>query len=133
MKNFVTTALAFVTLSIPALAFSGVSNAQVFDEVCSKEPNSTVCKEVKAQETGDKNPLFGPDGFITFIINLMSAIVGIASVIMIVLAGFKMVTSGSNPQDVSNAREMVIYAIAGVIIAVSAQLIVRLFLEKLGG
>lgn len=133
MKSLITAAFAFVTLSVSVLAFSGVSSAQVFDEVCSKEPNSTVCKEVKAQESGDKNPLFGPDGFITFIINLMSVIVGIASVIMIVLGGFKMVTSGSNPQDVNNAREMVIYAIVGVILAVSAQLIVRLFLEKLGG
>ncbi len=109
-----------------------IANAQVFNDVCSKAPNSTVCKEVKAQESGNKNPLFGPDGVITFIINLMSAIVGIASVIMIILGGLKMVTSGSNPQDVGNAREMVIYAVVGAVLAVTAQLIVRLFLEKIG-
>ena len=112
------------------------ASAQVFDEVCTNSnltEQPTVCKEVQAQEANESNPLFGPNGIITFIINLISAIVGIASVIMIILGGFKMVTSGNNPQDVSNAREMVIYAVVGVVLAVSAQLIVRLFLEKLGG
>lgn len=132
MKRFIITTLATLTLLGGALTPTLLAQAEVFDDVCAKAPNSTVCKEVKAQQTGNRNPVFGPDGFITFIINLMSAIVGIASVIMIILGGFKMVTSGNNPQDVNNAREMVIYAVVGVIIAVSAQVIVRLFLEKLG-
>lgn len=121
--------LAFASL----LLVPAVHAADVFGDVCEGAgANSTVCKEKRAQEDGNKNPLFGPDGFITFIINLMSALVGIAAVIMIILAGLKFVTSGSNPQDVSNAREMVIYAVAGLAIAVSAQLIVRVFLEKIG-
>lgn len=110
----------------------------VFDEVCQKEPGSTVCKEKNAQVAAEGaseakgNPIFGPNGFLTFIINLMSALIGIAAVIMIIMGGLKFITSGSNPQDVNSAREMVIYAVVGVLIAVSAQLIVRLFLNKIG-
>lgn len=126
-------------MAISSFAFASlllapaVHAADVFGDVCEGAgANSTVCKEKRAQEDGDKNPLFGPDGVLTFVINLISALVGIAAVIMIILAGLKFVTSGSNPQDVSNAREMVIYAVVGLVIALSAQLIVRVFLEKIG-
>lgn len=103
------------------------------DRFSDSDPNRpTVCKEKTEQQRvvdgQEQNPLFGRDGIITFIVNLLSGIAGIIAVIVIILGGLKFVTSGSNPQDVSNAREMIIYAAIGLVIAISAQLIVRLFL-----
>jgi hypothetical protein len=124
--------LSGVTLS--SLVFSLPAFAVDVFEPCNDPAakNSTVCQSKEAQESKDRNPLFGEDGIITFIINLVSALVGIAAVITIIVAGLKFITSGSNPQDINNAREMVIYAIAGLVIVVSAQLFVRVFLEKIG-
>lgn len=118
---------------LPALVFVGQATAvDVFQPCQEGGQDSTVCESKTAQETGDRNPIFGPDGILTMVINLISAIVGIAAVIVIILAGLKFITSGTNPQDVNNAREMVIYAAVGLVVAVSAQLFVRVFLAQIG-
>jgi hypothetical protein len=120
------------SLSVACLLFMpGVVGAEdVFNGVCNLDnaQNSTVCK---SKDLGGENPLFGPKGVITTAITIVSAIVGIVAVIMIIIGGFKMVTSGNNPQDVEKARETIIYAIVGVIIAAMAQVIVQFFLKKI--
>jgi hypothetical protein len=103
-----------------------VEAADVFNKVCQEKPNSTVCQD----KEGGGNPIFGPAGILTKIVNIVTMLVGIAAVIMIILGGIKLITSGSNPQDVTVAREMILYAIVAVVIASLAQAIVRLFLNK---
>lgn len=106
-------------------------SVDVFNDVCvGSAKDSPVCKE--AQTSDGKNPLFGPDGILTYAIRLMSTIVGVAAVIALIYGGMKYITSGSNPQDVTKAREIVIYAIVGVIITALAQIIVNVFLSKVG-
>jgi heme A synthase len=111
--------------------FAGVAYkaeaANVFNDVCSERPNSTVCKDA----TSGGNPIFGNDGVLTKIVNLVTIIVGIVAVITIILAGIKFITSGSNPQEVTVAREMILYAIVAIAIAVLAQAIIRLFINRL--
>jgi hypothetical protein len=130
-------AVAIVLTTFIALP-APVNAVDAFEDVCKgAAAQSTVCKSKEEQrkensKTGEQqNPLFGESGIITMIVNLLSAIAGIIAVIVIILGGLKFITSGSNPQDISNAREMVIYAAIGLIIAVSAQLFVRLFLFKI--
>lgn len=108
-------------------AYAGAED--VFKDVCSnpEASTSTVCK---SKNLGGKNPIYGPDGILTAVINIVSLIVGIVAVIFIIIGGLKMITSGSNPQDVAKARETVIYAIVGVIIALLAQVIVQFVLKK---
>lgn len=129
--------LLFIPIaSIPAT----VSAVNVFDRgVCDNfngRPESekpTVCQDDGVNADGsvsNNNPIYGPDGVITSLINVLSIIVAIASVIIIMIAGLKFVTSGTNPQDVTNARERVIYAIVGLVVASLAQLIVRFILGK---
>ncbi len=130
--KYLTRSLASLSALSVLLFTPTVLAVDVFNDVCDGAKDATVCKEVDSQQKSDDNPIFGPEGIVTFLVNLLSGIVGIAAVIMIILGGFKMVTSGSNPQDVNNAREMVIYAVAGLIVAVSAQMIVRVFLNKIG-
>jgi len=128
----VTIFCAQFVLLFAILAPTAVSAADVL-QVCNDpaSKNSVVCKE-KAASDG-KNPIFGPDGVLTRAIEFLSVIVAIASVIVIIVAGLKYVTSGSNPQDVSKAREMILYAIVGLVIAGLAQALVRFFLNTLQG
>jgi hypothetical protein len=118
-------------LILPCIALPAhVAAVDVFERgVCSKGgdvANSSVCKD---KNLGGQNPLFGPQGVITRIINILTVVVGIAAVIVIILAGLKFITSGSNPQDISNARERIIYAVIALIIAASAQALVRYVLR----
>jgi hypothetical protein len=114
-----------------AAAQTPVYAVDVFDKnVCSRPQSSgsTVCQDKAQRDDGNgntQNPLFGPQGVLTKIINLLSVVVGIAAIIMIIWAGMRMVTSGTNPQDVSNARERIIYAAIALVVAAVAQVLVR--------
>ena len=130
--------LTLSILLVPIILVSPAFAAQVdpFDEVCKKEPNASACKEKKNTIGGtssrgdDSNPLFGPEGIMTKIINILSLIVGIVAVIGIMTAGLRFITSGSNPQQVTVAREMVLYAIVALLVAGLAQVLVRFVIGK---
>jgi hypothetical protein len=49
----------------------------------------------------------------------------------VVLAGLKFVTSGDEPQEVAKARNNVIYALVGLAIVVSADVIVTFVIGKI--
>lgn len=116
----------------------------IFDDICNDRPagdhqNSTACKTQKeilvnpAGSGDDKNPLFGADGILTKIITIISILVGIGAVIGIMLGGLKFITSGSNPQEIGKSREIILYAVIGLLVAAMAQVIVRVFLNKITG
>lgn len=50
----------------------------------------------------------------------------IAAVIMIVVAGFLFVTAGGKPEQITKARNIIIYALIGVVVAVLARGLVDL-------
>jgi hypothetical protein len=65
------------------------------------------------------------------IVNLLSALVGIVAVIMIIVGGFRYITSGGNDASVTSAKNTILYAIIGLVVVALAQLIVRFTLSKL--
>lgn len=119
-------------LALPVLAVVSPAASAVDiipSEVCGSSPearNSAVCRDNRAAGNNpNRNPVFGPNGALTAAVNILSAIVGIAAVIMIILGGLKYITSGNNPQDVANARERIIYSLVALLVAAMAQVIVR--------
>jgi len=58
-------------------------------------------------------------------------IVGIAAVIMIIVGGFRYITSGGNDASVTSAKNTILYAVIGLIVVALSQLIVRFVLGKL--
>jgi len=63
------------------------------------------------------------------VVNVMSLIVGALAVIMIIVSGFKYITSGGDSNAVASAKNTLVYAIVGVFIAVIAQFIVHEVLD----
>jgi hypothetical protein len=59
-----------------------------------------------------------------------SIVVGAISVIMIIYAGFKYITSGGSNENTNSARNILMYAVIGLVIAVIAQLIVHLVINS---
>lgn len=64
------------------------------------------------------------------VINLFSWIVGVISVIMIVVGGFKYITSGGKDSNVSGAKNTIMYALIGLVVVALAQVIVRFVLTN---
>ena len=67
---------------------------------------------------------------ITNVINLISMAVGIAAVIMIMVGGFRYITSGGDQEGIKSAKNTIMYALIGLIVVALAQVIVRFVLNK---
>ena len=67
---------------------------------------------------------------ITSVINLLSLAVGVVAVIMIIVAGFRYITSGGNEQTIATAKKTLLYALIGLAIAAVAQGIARFVLRE---
>ena len=59
------------------------------------------------------------------VVKYFSIIVGAIAVIMVIYGGFRYITSGGDSNNVSAAKNTLIYAIVGLLIVVVAQLIVH--------
>ena len=74
---------------------------------------------------------YGPkswDLLIKSITNVVAGVIGGLSTIMIIVAGIFYLTSAGNPQRMEKGKTALIYAIAGIAIAISAEAIVSMIL-----
>lgn len=70
-----------------------------------------------AHGTGQPTDLFGPAGVITTITNILLFVVGALSVIMIIIGGLRYAISGGNATAVTAAKNTILYAIVGLVVA----------------
>ncbi len=63
-------------------------------------------------------------------INIFSWIVGIISVVMIMVGGVKYITSQGSSENVTTAKNTILYAVIGLVVVALAQVIVRFVLNK---
>jgi hypothetical protein len=101
--------------------------------VYASTPQQQVCEGLGLRGSG--NDCQRPPGpsiisIMRTVINILSWIVGIAGIIMVIVAGMKYVTSGGDANGVKSAKDTLVYAIVGLIIAVLAQAIVQFVLDK---
>ena len=64
------------------------------------------------------------------IINIFSVIVGAVAVIMIIVGGFRYITSGGDSGNIGSAKNTILYAIVGLVIVAIAQAIVQFVLNE---
>lgn len=63
-------------------------------------------------------------------LNILSWVVGVVAVFMIIIGGFKFVTSGGDANNTKSARDTIIYALVGLVVVVLSQIIVRFVLKE---
>lgn len=88
-----------------------------------------VCKDDASTSTS--NPLTGRDGVVTKAVQIFAIVVGIAAVIVIILSGLRFVLSSGDAANITNAKNGLLYAIVGLVIAAFAQAIVSLVLSNI--
>lgn len=126
--------MLFMTLALMGIASGNVRAAvDVFNNsdktgVCSGDPATKpdFCKDTTVNE----NPITGPNGIMTKIIQVLAILVGITAVIMLIISGIRLSASGGDPQAVKAARTGVIYSLVGIAVAVAAQAIVTFVIGK---
>lgn len=65
------------------------------------------------------------------ILQLTFGIIGAITVLFIIITALKMVVSQGDPQAIAKARQSLIYAAIGLVITISAQLIVTFVIGRL--
>lgn len=60
------------------------------------------------------------------LIRIVFLLIIMAAVIVIVIAGFRMVASGSNPQELAKAKKAIVWAIIGLLLALMSYSIVEI-------
>ena len=75
--------------------------------------------------------LFGDTGVFKQVTNTILYIVGIVAVIMLIIGGIRYVTSGGDSKKVTDAKNTVLYAIIGLVIAFLAFAIVNFVISAL--
>ena len=78
-----------------------------------------------AQGEGTPTELFGDGSIFTTVVNIMLFIIGAISVVMLIFGGIRYTTSGGNSNSVTAAKNTIMYAIIGLIIAFLAFAIVN--------
>ncbi len=87
------------------------------------------CRNLQAEENRDR--ILGPEGILTTITQVIVYLVGIVSVIMIIIGGLRYVVSGGDSTGTASAKNTILYALIGLIVALFAQVIVSFVLSKL--
>ncbi|MBN9398454.1 hypothetical protein BGO18_00180 [Candidatus Saccharibacteria bacterium 47-87] len=113
ISYFTISALSLATLL--TVGFSANTSAQ-----------SAIQQGVEAARgNGTPSTLFGGSGVITTITNTLLFVAGALAVIMIIIGGIRYATSGGNASNVTAAKNTILYAIVGLIIAFLAFAIVN--------
>lgn len=119
MKKLFVLALAFVAV------FAAFTMATAAPALAA--PKDDVCAGVELTGGSCEPPKNGTSvqSVITDVINILSFVVGVTAVIMIIIGGFKYITSGGDSGSVTGAKNTILYAIIGLVIVAVAQVIVR--------
>jgi hypothetical protein len=78
-----------------------------------------------AQGTDQQSDLFGANGIFKTITNVLLFIIGAVSVIMLIIGGIRYVVSGGDSSAVTGAKNTILYAIVGIVVALLAYALVN--------
>lgn len=123
LKLFLGVLLVACTL---ILSGANVRAEDPLQDACSQGSDASICQNISSD-----NPIFGPKGLITRATQIITIIVGVASVIMIIIGGFRYIISTGDPNATKGAKDTILYAVIGLAIALVAQALVLFVLRRL--
>ncbi len=106
---------SLLTLTLMVLCTSSPAQAALFNA-----SKNEACKGANLSSSNSKCDSAGAADKVSTtlkrIIDLLTVIVGIAVVIVIIVSGLKLITSGGDSNAITSARNGIIYALIGLII-----------------
>ena len=140
MKKFLSS--LYVALSLLGIVAGFAPRVLAFDPFRpngAKGPDTSVCSQTDSQGNQSAvclpkesdNPILGPNGLVNKIANIFALITGIAAVIVIIIGGFEYVRSSGDSSKVNTAKDMILFAIIGLIVVVIARALVALVVSKI--
>lgn len=128
IKKYFTNALIALALVAPFALPATVSAADIKGNLCAGanlEVGNTTCDADGAESKVNTT--------ITLIIDIFSLVVGVVAVIMIIIGGLKYITSSGDSNNITSAKNTILYAIIGLVVVALAQFIVKFVLTQANG
>jgi len=126
--------LVAVPIAVPAMASAASGSGADIQSCLSQGTNLDASGSRNDCTPGTTST--APDkinSIIKTVINVFSIVVGVVAVIMIIIGGFRYITSGGDSSNVSGAKNTIIYAIIGLVVVALAQFIVQFVVNKVTG
>ena len=120
-----------ILMIIPAVSLFGASAVAPVSYAACSTPQECASQGVDSAQTGGKNTDGGD--IIQSIVNLLLYITGAVAVIMIVIGGIKYVTSGGDSSQTKSAKDTILYAVVGLIVAIVAYAVVNFVIDAFVG
>lgn len=136
LKSALLILLSLFTLQISALplsaygAFAGDPAKDPLGGACTSPGASAseVCKNYRADAKRDN--ILGPNGIVTRVIQTLIFVVAAITLVAVIIGGLRYALSGGDPNGVKQAKDTILYALIGMVLALFAQVIVSFVLSK---
>jgi hypothetical protein len=122
-----------VLIAAPALA---VNQDQINGALCqganiNVDTGTDIDKSSGAKQCVNQSDTPSLTAIIKKVITILSLLVGAISVVMIIIGGFRYVTSAGSDKGVESAKKTIMYALIGLVIVALAQVIVHFVLNNI--
>lgn len=127
-------AQGLLSVAVFALAFGAIApTAPAYALDCTGADNLSIqCGANSAQGSDAPSGLFDGDAPVfQTIVNVLLFIIGAVAVIMLIIGGIRYVVSGGDQAQVTGAKNTILYAIIGIVVAVLAYAVVNFVLGSL--
>jgi len=130
IKRLMSAALIVPAFALTVGLFAQPAPVHAFDQGLADGAKSAQGKD----QTGNAESLFGDGGgqggIFRTITNVMLFLIGAISVIMLIIGGIRYVVSGGDSTAVQNAKNTILYAIVGIVVAILAYAVVNFVISS---
>lgn len=114
-----------VVLSLSFASVPTIASAALFDGA-----KDEACNGASLGGNCDATSVSKVNGIIETSLNVFSAVIGIIAVVMIMVGGIKYITSQGDSAQTATAKNTILYAAVGLVVAALAQFIVQFVLSR---
>lgn len=126
MKHYILSSIIAILSLMPVMFISIPAYADSKTDVC----NGIALTGGDCSNSAGAESSIGK--LVSSVVQILSLIVGIAAVIMIIIAGLKYVTAGGDSNSIGSAKNTLIYALIGLVVAALAQFLVHYVIKQVG-
>jgi hypothetical protein len=123
MKKIITAIITVFTMVMMPL--TPVAAVNVFQDCTGAAADTSICK------AAGKDKLFGAGGIWNRILNVFTTIIGAVAVLMIIVGALRYVTSNGEPAQLTGAKNTIMYAAIGLVLAAMSNAIVNFVLTNI--
>lgn len=121
-------------ISTYVMSTVSVQAQSTLDPICDEYPDDDTAPEI-CRESGETRDDDASDSsaldFLLEVVDVLLLGITIVAVIMLIVGGLKYMTSTGEPAKTTSARNTIIYALVGIVVAVFARVIVLFVLDRL--